>query len=111
MSSYDDDDDNTRERILNDYVVENGIIKSPGKFEGQPIYAPYYWTLVSWQEYNRMICVDHNEENCEDCFNVAQFEFIFDIVDDDRKEFPELEGFKTVNVEESSDGFVYCNVE
>lgn len=33
----------TRKEIEAAYTVVNGIIRSPGKFEGEPVWAPYYW--------------------------------------------------------------------
>lgn len=32
----------SRTEIMARYTVVNGIIQSPGKFEGLPIYAPYF---------------------------------------------------------------------
>lgn len=37
---------NPRDRILESYDVKDGRIVSPGKFEGEPIFAPYYWNAV-----------------------------------------------------------------
>jgi len=34
---------NTQTEIAKDYDVRNGIIKSPGKFEGEPILTLYYY--------------------------------------------------------------------
>lgn len=31
---------NTLKKVLERYEVENGIITSPGQFEGQPVYLP-----------------------------------------------------------------------
>lgn len=37
----------TREEIKNKYNVDdNGIIRSPGKFEGEMVYAPFYHELI-----------------------------------------------------------------
>lgn len=34
----------TRKEIAETYKVdERGVIRSPGKFEGEPIYVPYFW--------------------------------------------------------------------
>src|SRR5215211_4995867 len=33
----------TRLDIESEYDVENGQITSPGKFEGEPVYTPYFW--------------------------------------------------------------------
>lgn len=34
---------NAREKILAEFSISNGRIKNPGKFEGEPIYVPYFW--------------------------------------------------------------------
>jgi hypothetical protein len=36
----------TREETFLKYKVEGDRIVSPGKFEGQPVFAPYFWSLV-----------------------------------------------------------------
>jgi hypothetical protein len=36
----------TREQITSEYEVRNGRIISPGKFEGEPIFAPALWAIV-----------------------------------------------------------------
>ncbi len=35
----------TRKGIEKLYTVIDGIIRTPGKFEGQPAWVPYYWDL------------------------------------------------------------------
>ena len=35
-----------RESLLNEYKVVDGRIVSPGKFEGEPVFAPYFWELA-----------------------------------------------------------------
>lgn len=36
----------TRAEIEREYKVdERGIIRSPGKFEGEPVYAPHFWSV------------------------------------------------------------------
>lgn len=35
-----------RQDVLNDYDMLNGRIVSPGKFEGEPIYVPYFWDMT-----------------------------------------------------------------
>lgn len=38
----------TREEVLKMYEVNNrGIITSPGKFEGEALYVPHFWELVT----------------------------------------------------------------
>jgi hypothetical protein len=75
-----------------DYEIDShGIIRSPGKFEGEPRYVPYFWDAYL----NGM---------ADDDDGVT---LTFDVNDDDRKLFPELEGVKHVYLEESDQGFVY----
>jgi len=34
----------TREQITSEYNIDdNGIIRNPGKFEGEMLYVPYFW--------------------------------------------------------------------
>jgi len=35
----------TRAEILAQYEIKDGIIVSPGKFEGEPLYAPYFYSI------------------------------------------------------------------
>lgn len=84
-----------REQVLSDYKVnEHGIIQSPGKFEGEMLYAPYF--------YDRLLdgCPD------EDIEGVA----FFVVNQDDRDEFPELYDVVGVALEETDTGFVYVSV-
>lgn len=38
---------NVREELLKEYAVdENGRITTPGKFEGESIFAPHLWSLA-----------------------------------------------------------------
>lgn len=40
MQSYNDTE---RDSIMQEYAVVDGIIISAGKFEGEPVYAPYFY--------------------------------------------------------------------
>lgn len=77
----------TREQCLE-------AINSPGKFEGEPVYAPYFYDAM----------LDGDGEWIND---VVQR---FDVTDDERKMFPELEDCKQVDLLEDSDGFVYVRI-
>lgn len=90
----------TRQDILNQYVVVNGIIKSPGKFEEEPIYAPYFWELS--QDGGGEDFAEVDEEGNE----FLQTSFIVEPGDVD--EFPELEGIEEVLIWDDDQGFVYC---
>lgn len=85
----------TRTEILNSYDVDKyGIIRSPGKFEGEMIYVPHYWDA-----YLRGFA-DRDDGRV----------LGFDITKEDRAEFPELEERqRTVKLDQRDDGFV-CEV-
>lgn len=76
----------TRTEIQANYKIRNGIIMSPGKFEGEPIYAPYFWDLV----------MDGGAETDGDFA-------AFHILTDDRNEFPEI-GSETITIRVWTDG-------
>jgi hypothetical protein len=80
----------TREEIKNQYVVSNGRIISPGKFEGEMVYVPHYWDVFLNGFADR--------ENG----NVLGF----DVTPEDKIQFPELKRRRTVKLCERSDGFV-----
>lgn len=86
----------TRDELLEQYELnEAGLIRSPGKFEGEPIYVPYFW--------------DKGLEGCADYDSGPVFGFEVDT--SDLELFPELEGITVIALEESDSGFVCCNVE
>jgi len=79
-----------RQQIEKDYNVVQGIIRSPGKFEGEAIYVPYFWDAFL------------NGGADRDNGSVLGF----DLTPEDKLEFPELIGRRTVKLMERSDGFV-----
>lgn len=86
----------TRKEILQSYEVnEHGTITSPGKFEAEPIYAPYFYSMD-----------DCDEELVDDNNDTA---FVYYVKTYDRLEFPELsENDAFVVLTESDQGFVSC---
>lgn len=64
----------TRQEILDAYETDRGIIQSPGKFEGEPIYAPYFYE-ADGEELSFM------EDGC------GEYVCLIEIDDDDRTEF------------------------
>lgn len=80
----------TRAEIEQEYKVEDGRITSPGKFEGEPIYAPYFWDL-----YLNGFADDDDGE-------LLTFAVDQEAID----EFPELQNIATVQLWENSQGFV-----
>jgi hypothetical protein len=79
-----------RKETLKEYKINrHGTIVSPGKFEGEPLYVPYFW----------------NDAVPDETFGASMF---FGITDDDRKEFPEIGGHVYgLKLYESEQGFVY----
>jgi hypothetical protein len=76
------------------YKVENGIIRSPGKFEGEAEYVPYFWDSVME--------------------GGGDFEARGDIIGcyitpEEKLRFPTLRRRRTVKLYERDDGFV-CEV-
>lgn len=80
----------TRQDIERDYDVENGIIRSLGRFEGEAIYVPYFWEV-----YLDGFASDDDGQH-----------IMFEVTDEDREQFPELVGRKWVTLYESETGFV-----
>lgn len=81
-----------RQEILDRYKVnEHGIITSPGKFEGEMLYAPYYYDamLNGWTDFDEWIEPD-----------IAEYEM-----------FPELNEVKRIRMSEDDSGFVWLEHE
>lgn len=83
----------TRQEIEQRYKIENGIIRSPGQFEGEAIYVPHFWEAF----------LDGFADR--DDGRVLGF----DVTADDKAEFPELKHRRTVKLYQRDDGFV-CEV-
>jgi hypothetical protein len=85
----------TREEILRMYNVDtNGIIRTPGKFEGEMLYTPDFWESGldgAWSE---------------DVDNV----YFFQIDAEDRVRFPELGEAYGLALSESDTGFVSATI-
>lgn len=82
----------TRGEITKAYAVnENGVITSPGMFEGEMLYVPHYWEMFLEGFADR------------DDGKVLGF----DILPEDRQQFPELgKRRRTVKLYQRDDGFV-----
>ncbi len=86
----------TREEIVKEYDVNKyGIIQSPGKFEGEMLYVPYFWDMVM----NGMHDHEREDGTC-----------VIDVEEDDRKMFPDLENIDYVTLYEDGNGFVYTRL-
>lgn len=79
-----------RSEIEASYRVEGGIIRSPGKFEGEAVYVPHFWK-IGLEGF-----ADRDDGKV----------WGFDLTDEDKAEFPELKGRRTIKLLERDDGFV-----
>lgn len=84
----------TRESIESDYEVAAGIIQTPGKFEGCPVYVPYFW--------DSYLDGMSDDDIDEDGVLISKFE----VDDEDRLAFPELERTRLVELWADDQGFV-----
>lgn len=86
----------TKKEILKMYEVDplEEFITSPGKFEGEAIFAPYYYDKYM------------NGES-DVIYEGDVFFSVFDVTDEDRKEFPNyLDDTKQVRFYETDLGFI-----
>lgn len=90
----------TREQVFRDYKIEQGRIVSPGKFEGEPIFAPYFWEL--------------GLEGFSDFDNGKVYGFRLALNGQDKSNpfLPELKQWlgrkRSLKLWEDSQGFVHC---
>lgn len=89
--------------IRDEYQVDsNGRITSPGKFEGEPIFAPHFWNLAL--------------EGFSDSDNGSVYGFRFNFSNEQdaklAQEWPELKKWlgrkRSLKLIEDSQGFVHC---
>ena len=71
------------------------MVKGPGKFEAEPVYAPYYWDLA--------MISGEDETECDGDTLIS----VFNVSDEDRAIFPELNDVKTIRLWEDGNGFVW----
>ena len=71
------------------------LVKSPGRFEGEEAYVPYFYDLSL-------------EGDGEDTTDGS---IMFDILKADIEKFPELSGKKKIWLTIAENGFVYGNVQ
>jgi hypothetical protein len=84
-----------REDVLSEYTVnESGVIQTPGKFEGEMLYVPYFW------------------DSYLDGLSDREIEgFIyFKVVERDLENFPELAGADYIALVERDNGFVHASL-
>lgn len=81
-----------------EYTNDGERITSPGKFEGEPVFAPHYWS----------ICL----EGFADSDNGSVFTLRFKNADKDFQQWPYLKKWlgrkRTLRMWEDSQGFVHC---
>jgi hypothetical protein len=91
----------TRLEILEAFNVHNGLITTPGKFEGEPIYAPYFYAFG----HDECEVLSHADDTA------GEFAALIRPFATDHTEFPELhENQKApayILLTESSTGFVH----
>jgi len=88
----------TRDEILKEFNVDefSGRIKNPGRFEGEQVFAPYFYDNSCEGFYSDMIIDDIPYS-------------LIEISEEDRKEFPdELKGMFGVIMWQNSQGFIFC---
>lgn len=81
----------TRKEIESQYQTRDGRIVSPGKFEGEAVYAPYFYDAM----------LNGGGTDMEDGI------LSFDIEASDVAEFPELADVSQVLLQEDDQGFVW----
>jgi len=80
-----------RQYILSTFKIDQeGIIRSPGRFEGERLYVPYFWDAYLQG------LADRDDGKI----------FGFDITEQDRREFPELKGKRAITFYQRDDGFI-----
>ena len=85
-------------KVHEEFTVVDGIIRNPGKFEGECVWVPYYWDLALNGEGE-----DELDENGEDL--ATKF-----VVDSEEAEAFGLECGATVELFEDSQGYVIGSV-
>ena len=91
-----------RKEILEQYEVnEHGIICSPGKFEGEMLYAPYFYDMILDGGADETEYYDGEDGPPTDTFILT---------DEDKKEFPELKEYTKIECYESEQGFFYTHL-
>lgn len=78
-------------RYMDYDVNDNGVVTSPGKFEGEPSYVVHFW-----DGYMNGMCDEDDGETVTFILEDADFE-----------EFPALRTFQKIDLWEDSQGFVH----
>ena len=93
----------TIDTIRQDYVVdeERWVIRSPGKFEGEPVFAPYFYDLMLNG------CADDTLYDDRRYPGIGAVD-VFDVTSLDQERFPSLRGVEHVYLYTDDQGFVHC---
>jgi len=85
-----------RAAITEDYDVDDlGTIRSPGKFEGEPVYAPYFWEVLLNGDGTPTYDDSGNEWT------------LISVNDEERAEFPELRNAQNIALTVNNEGFIF----
>ena len=85
----------TRTEILEAYDVDaHGIIRSPGEFESEMLYVPYFWEASMDGSADELIWADDTST------------YVVLVDKEDIEQFPELAGVYAVSMAKSDTGFV-----
>ena len=76
---------------MTDYTIADGRVTSPGKFQGEPRWVPYFYALDDELQVEDGACV------------VCR---AFQLTPEERRQFPELKTTFAVVLAETDDGFV-----
>lgn len=88
----------TRDEIFDQYEITNLVIQSPGKFESEAAWAPYFWDVTM-------------DGTCDEITIGDDTVYVVEISNEDRAMWPELDANKTLALlQESDQGFVSCTL-
>lgn len=92
----------TREEILDKFTVnDQGVITSPGKFQGEMLYAPYFYDVMIDGNGEEVYEEETSDEECALLYTELA------IGDEDRAQFPEISlATVAMRISESGNGFV-----
>jgi hypothetical protein len=81
------------------YTIVDGKITNPGKFEGEPSYAAYF--------YNELM--DGSYDDSESFDDGGDEVFYFTVTDEEREQYPALAHVVCIALWETETGFVYVS--
>jgi hypothetical protein len=93
-----------REYVRYFEVDDQGLKKTPGKFEGEPIYVLYFWNL------GLAGCADDEETHTHYPTDRPVFGFNLSDLNIEQSVWPELKGQDRIELWESDLGFVFYDL-